>query len=39
VINVGSGKCLDAVGHGTANSTALEIWTCTGGANQIWRRS
>ncbi|MFJ2200972.1 RICIN domain-containing protein [Streptomyces violaceusniger] len=33
------GKCLDAVGHGTANGTALEIWACTGGANQIWRLS
>ncbi|MFK4099877.1 RICIN domain-containing protein [Streptomyces sp. NPDC019531] len=39
VVNVGPGKCLDAVEHGTANSAPLEIGTCTGGAHQIWRPS
>jgi hypothetical protein len=38
VRGVGSGKCLDATGHGTADSTPLEIWTCNGGANQKWSR-
>ncbi|MEV4315710.1 ricin-type beta-trefoil lectin domain protein [Actinocrispum sp. NPDC049592] len=39
VINVGSGKCLDAVGNGTANGTQFVIWPCTGADNQRWSRS
>ena len=34
-----SGKCLTATGHGTANGTKLELWTCGGGTNQKWARS
>ncbi|MEU6509627.1 non-reducing end alpha-L-arabinofuranosidase family hydrolase [Streptomyces sp. NPDC046942] len=33
---VGSGRCLDATGSGTANGTAAQIWTCNGGSNQKW---
>jgi hypothetical protein len=29
--------CLDVTGAGTANGTAVIIWTCNGGANQQWR--
>ena len=36
LIGTGSGKCLDVLGAGTANSTALDIWTCSGGTNQAW---
>jgi hypothetical protein len=35
----GSGKCLDASGHGTANGTAVVIWGCNGGVNQKWART
>ncbi|WP_329173087.1 RICIN domain-containing protein [Streptomyces sp. NBC_01477] len=34
-----SDSCLDATGHGNANGTLMEIWTCDGGANQKWSRS
>ncbi|MEV6524776.1 TIM-barrel domain-containing protein [Longispora sp. NPDC051575] len=30
------GKCLAPVGNGTANSTKLELATCSGAANQKW---
>lgn len=30
--------CLDATGGGTANGTAVEIWTCNGQSNQKWSR-
>lgn len=39
IVEVESGKCLDAVGRGTANGTLLEIWTCNGGGNQKCSRS
>ncbi len=39
VLGVGSGKCLDAYGHGTTSNTPVIIWTCSGGANQKWSRS
>ncbi len=38
LVTASAGKCLDAVANGTANSTALDIWTCAGGANQKWSR-
>ncbi|WP_247615826.1 ricin-type beta-trefoil lectin domain protein [Streptomyces sp. MK37H] len=38
VVNTASGKCLDATGHGTTAGTTLDLWTCTGGANQLWIR-
>ncbi len=31
-----SGLCLDVVGQGTANGTAVEVWACSGLANQQW---
>jgi endo-1,4-beta-xylanase len=33
---VGAGKCLDVPGLSTTAGTQLDIWTCNGGANQIW---
>src|SRR6185295_6497599 len=29
-------KCLDAAGASSADRTPLQVWDCTGGANQIW---
>ena len=29
-------KCLDVTGNSSADGTPLQIWTCTGGANQKW---
>ena len=31
------GKCLDAMDHGIGNGTRVQLWSCTGGANQQWR--
>jgi len=36
---VGAGKCLDVPGSSTAAGTQADIWTCNGGANQIWTRA
>ena len=36
---IGSGKCLDVSGNGTANGTRVHIWTCHGGTNQKWTRA
>jgi alpha-galactosidase len=33
---VGSAKCLDVPNSSQANGTQVDIWTCGGGANQIW---
>ena len=30
-------KCLDVVGRGTANGTAVDIWDCNGQTNQQFR--
>ena len=30
------GKCLDATGPSSADGTRLQIWTCSGGADQSW---
>jgi len=38
VVGRGSGLCLDVTGAGTANGTAVQIWTCNGGTNQKWTR-
>lgn|GEM_PF-2380119 len=39
VINVNSGKCLDAADWGTGNGTALQQWTCNTppADNQLWQ--
>ena len=39
LVNVGSGKCLDATGPSSADGTRLQIWTCAGSANQAWTLS
>ncbi|AEV87060.1 galactosylceramidase [Actinoplanes sp. SE50] len=39
VTNVQSGLCLDASSAGTANGTAVIVWTCNSGDNQKWTRS
>ncbi|MFC8510964.1 ricin-type beta-trefoil lectin domain protein [Streptomyces sp. NPDC057411] len=31
-----AGKCLDVNGAGTADGTAVQTWSCGGGANQLW---
>ena len=31
-----SGKCADDNGQSTANGAKIQIWDCTGGANQQW---
>jgi endo-1,4-beta-xylanase len=33
---VGAGKCLDVPGQSTTLGTQLQIWDCSGGANQNW---
>lgn len=38
VTNIRSGLCLDVNGRGTANNTAVIVWTCHGGSNQTWDR-
>ena len=35
-IGAGSGRCLDVPGAATTNGTQLNIWTCSGAANQTW---
>ncbi|MEE1775786.1 RICIN domain-containing protein [Streptomyces sp. JV181] len=35
-MNPQADKCLDVSGGSSANSTRLQIWTCTGAANQKW---
>ena len=32
-----NGKCLDVFGSGsTADGTLVDLWSCNGGANQVW---
>ncbi|MEV7125558.1 RICIN domain-containing protein [Streptomyces sp. NPDC093260] len=38
VTSARSGLCLDATGNGTANGTVVQLWQCTGAANQKWTR-
>ncbi|MER5261995.1 RICIN domain-containing protein [Actinosynnema sp. NPDC002837] len=39
VVNVGSGKCLDVYGGGSATADGARVvqWTCNGQTNQRWR--
>jgi large repetitive protein len=30
-------KCLDLSAFGTVNGTKVQLWTCTGAANQVWQ--
>ena len=36
LVNPQSGRCLDATGPSSANGTRLQIWDCSGAANQQW---
>ena len=36
LVSGASGRCLDDPASSTANGTQMEIWDCTGGANQQW---
>ncbi len=36
VVGVASGRCLDVVGNSTAAKTRVNIYDCTGQANQAW---
>jgi hypothetical protein len=36
---VGAGKCLDVPGSTTASGTQLQIYSCSGQANQAWTRT
>jgi alpha-galactosidase len=36
---VGAAKCLDVPNSSTTAGTQLDIWSCNGGANQIWTRT
>ena len=37
IVNVASGKCLDAdLGTIGAQGTIVQVWSCSGGLNQIW---
>ena len=35
LLNPNSGKCLDDTGYG-GSGTQVQIWACTGNANQQW---
>ena len=30
------GKCVNIVNNGTANGSKLQLWSCNGGANELW---
>ncbi|WP_052398309.1 glycoside hydrolase family 27 protein [Streptomyces sp. NRRL F-5123] len=36
---VGAGKCLDVPNSSTTAGTQVQIWDCSGGANQSWTRT
>ncbi|MFC0106054.1 ThuA domain-containing protein [Kibdelosporangium aridum] len=38
IVGIG-GKCVDVNGSSTADGTKVQLWTCSGGANQAWARS
>jgi alpha-galactosidase len=33
---IGASKCLDVPGSSQTDGTQMDIWTCSGGSNQIW---
>ncbi|MGI5144568.1 MULTISPECIES: ricin-type beta-trefoil lectin domain protein [unclassified Streptomyces] len=37
LVNPQANKCVDAKDNGTGNGTKLQLWTCSGTANQKWR--
>jgi hypothetical protein len=36
LVNPNANKCLDITGNTSVDLTPVQIWTCTGGANQKW---
>ncbi|MFF8359020.1 glycoside hydrolase [Streptomyces chartreusis] len=38
VVSEASGKCLDVGGQATADGSKVGLYTCNGGANQVWLR-
>jgi endo-1,4-beta-xylanase len=36
---VGAGRCLDVPGQSATPGTQVQIWDCSGGANQTWSRT
>ncbi|MEU4240062.1 ricin-type beta-trefoil lectin domain protein [Actinoplanes sp. NPDC026619] len=38
LVNYVNGKCVDVVDNVNADGTQLQLWDCTGGANQKWSR-
>jgi hypothetical protein len=36
LVNPQSGKCLDDTGFSVIPGTQVQIWSCTGNANQSW---
>lgn len=39
VTDVRSGLCLDVTQNGTSDGSPVQLWTCNGGENQVWRRN
>lgn len=37
LVNQATGKCLDVNGTSGTNGARVQIWTCNGGTNQLWR--
>ncbi|MFJ2000679.1 glycoside hydrolase [Streptomyces chartreusis] len=38
IVSEASGKCLDVGGQATADGSKVGVYTCNGGANQVWLR-
>ncbi len=38
LVNPQADKCVDIAGWNAQNDAVLQLWTCTGGENQKWRR-
>jgi endo-1,4-beta-xylanase len=36
---VGAGRCLDVAGQSTTAGAAVQVWDCSGAANQTWTRT
>jgi lysophospholipase L1-like esterase len=36
IVGAQSGRCLDVAGVSTTNGTAVQLWDCWGGSNQMW---
>ncbi|MGW3466600.1 RlpA-like double-psi beta-barrel domain-containing protein, partial [Streptomyces olivaceoviridis] len=36
IVNPQANKCLDVTDNNSANGTRIQIWSCTGAANQKW---